>query len=211
MTPEEKLERKRALARERCRRYRLRNPGKAAKESAEWRANNPEQSKASVLAWRAKNSERHKQAQRRRSAKWAKNNPEKQRAAIADWNTRNAERNRASARARYQRNTAAGLAKFHRRNARKKAATLALFPVTAEVIAERLALTDGCCYCGQDRPLEVEHVVALNDGGWHIPSNILGACRSCNSSKRDNPVEQWFRAQPFFSEDRWQLIQELTK
>jgi 5-methylcytosine-specific restriction endonuclease McrA len=58
--------------------------------------------------------------------------------------------------------------------------------------------------------LEVEHVVALNDGGWHIPSNILGACRSCNSSKRDRPVEQWFRAQPFFSEERWQKIQELT-
>lgn len=98
-----------------------------------------------------------------------------------------------------------------RRRAAKQNATLALFPVTAEVIKERLVMTDGCCYCGQDKPLHVEHVVALNDGGWHIPSNILGACKSCNSSKNDRPVEQWFRAQPFFSEDRWQKIQELTK
>ena len=89
-------------------------------------------------------------------------------------------------------------------------ATLALFPVTAEVIAERLALTDGCCYCGSDAPLELEHVVALNAGGFHIPSNLLGACKSCNSSKSDRPVEEWFRAQSFFSEQRWQLIQELT-
>ena len=97
------------------------------------------------------------------------------------------------------------------RRARKQNATLALSPVTAEVIAERLALIDGCCYCGKNEPLTLDHVVALNDGGWHIPSNILGACRSCNASKNDRPVEQWFRAQPFFSEDRWQKIQELTQ
>ena len=97
-----------------------------------------------------------------------------------------------------------------RRRAQKIDATLALFPVTAEVIAERLALTDGCCYCGSDAPKELEHVVALNAGGFHIPSNLLGACKSCNASKCDRPVEEWFRAQPFFSEQRWQLIQELT-
>ena len=97
-----------------------------------------------------------------------------------------------------------------RRRALAESASIATLPVTNAVIEERFSLTQGCCYCGADESLTIEHVVALNDGGWHVPSNILGACRSCNSSKQDSPVEQWFRAQPFFSEERWQKIQELT-
>ena len=78
------------------------------------------------------------------------------------------------------------------------------------MIAERFALFDGCAYCGADEKLTLDHVVALNDGGLHVASNLVGACKSCNSGKKDRPAEAWFRKQQFFSKQRWQRIQEVT-
>ncbi len=82
--------------------------------------------------------------------------------------------------------------------------------MTDAIEAERKALTDGCAFCGADEKLTLEHVVALNDGGLHVPSNLIGSCHSCNSSKNDSHVEEWYRKQPFFSEQRWQRIQTIT-
>ena len=82
--------------------------------------------------------------------------------------------------------------------------------MNAAAIAERFALTDGCAYCGADAKKTVDHVVPYNLHGLNVPSNIVGACLSCNSSKQDKPVEAWFKAQPFFSEQRWQRIQTIT-
>ena len=86
----------------------------------------------------------------------------------------------------------------------------ALTPLEHEMLALHISETNGCAYCGADAKLTLDHVVALNDGGLHVPSNLVGACGSCNSSKQDSPVEQWFKAQPFFSEQRWQRIQKIT-
>jgi 5-methylcytosine-specific restriction endonuclease McrA len=64
-----------------------------------------------------------------------------------------------------------------------------------------------CAYCGTDGDLQVEHVVPISQGGEHHLGNIVPACASCNYSKRAAPVEQWYRAQPFFAESRWLAIQ----
>lgn len=47
-----------------------------------------------------------------------------------------------------------------------------------------------CAYCG-DRPdqLTTDHVVPLSKGGGNSIDNILPACRSCNSSKKDESLE----------------------
>jgi len=81
-------------------------------------------------------------------------------------------------------------------------------PVTAAIEEKRKALFNGCCYCGAQKKLTLEHVVALDAGGLHVEENLLGACPSCNSSKNNRPVEQWFRTQKFFTEERWQQIQQ---
>lgn len=191
-----------------ARRWSKNNPDKETAKTARWAAANKWSKTARDKRYREAHPERIKEKSRRcylslppghgaeASRKHRQNNPESAKAAARRWRLAN---------------RPIKAAESQRRRARKKNATIPLFPVTAEAIEERLALTDGCCYCGQDKPLEIEHVVALNDGGWHIPSNILGACRSCNGSKGDRPAEEWFRAQPFFSEDRWQKIQELTQ
>ena len=137
------------------------------------------------------------------NAKWRKANPEAARATALAGSRKYRATHPEKARSE-------GRAQSAKRRATKRAATSPLCKVTAAAIAERFALTDGCAYCGADAKLTADHVVALNDGGLHVPPNLVGACLSCNSSKQDSPVEEWYRKQPFFSEQRWQRIQEIT-
>jgi 5-methylcytosine-specific restriction endonuclease McrA len=57
--------------------------------------------------------------------------------------------------------------------------------------SRRLAIyiRDGfcCLYCGRDRrranDLTLDHLTCHEDGGTDAPSNLVTACRSCNSAK----------------------------
>ena len=40
-----------------------------------------------------------------------------------------------------------------------------------------------CAYCGVPNPRTMDHVVSISKGGLHTHSNVVPACRSCNSSK----------------------------
>lgn len=48
-----------------------------------------------------------------------------------------------------------------------------------------------CAYCQLSKPLTLEHVVPLSMGGLHSIGNILPACATCNSSKRDRFITEW--------------------
>lgn len=77
----------------------------------------------------------------------------------------------------------------------------------SKALIQRLGLFDGrCCYCGETAKTTADHFIALAAGGTHVPSNIVPACPRCNSSKQNKDPETWFRAQPFFTEKRWQQI-----
>ena len=155
-------------------------------------------------AWSCRKCENESKERQRKA------NPEKFRAKESAWRKANPEKCRKMAKKKRKANPEGQRAKEHRREARKRNAASPLCVVTAEAIAKRKALIKGCAYCGADATLTLDHVVALNDGGLHVPSNLVGACSTCNSSKQDSPVEAWFRAQPFFSEQRWQRIQQIT-
>jgi 5-methylcytosine-specific restriction endonuclease McrA len=51
-----------------------------------------------------------------------------------------------------------------------------------------------CFYCGCDlrqldpKDLTLDHVIPLKWGGAHDPTNVVYACRPCNSGKHDSPV-----------------------
>jgi len=50
-----------------------------------------------------------------------------------------------------------------------------------------------CQYCGKKfkrNELEVEHVIPRAQGGKSIWSNVVAACNSCNSKKRDRTPEE---------------------
>jgi 5-methylcytosine-specific restriction endonuclease McrA len=66
-----------------------------------------------------------------------------------------------------------------------------------------------CAYCGCSGDLEIEHVIPISKGGEHHLGNIVPACTRCNTSKRSRPAEKWYRAQPFFSDAKWEKIQAI--
>jgi len=69
---------------------------------------------------------------------------------------------------------------------------------TAKAGATIRATARRCCYCrvplipGDPGPqgATVDHRVPLIQGGTNAPSNLLAACRSCNSSKSYKTPEQ---------------------
>lgn len=76
------------------------------------------------------------------------------------------------------------------RRARLVAAEVA-GPVSAK--AYRAVLASGpCVYCAA-RATDVDHVRPLAAGGWEHVSNLVPACKSCNSSKGPRLLTEWRR------------------
>ncbi|HMR51235.1 MAG TPA: HNH endonuclease [Amaricoccus sp.] len=75
--------------------------------------------------------------------------------------------------------------------ARHKRGVSAVPLIGVEALTE---LFDGvCAYC----PAQADtwdHVVPVSKGGITEPGNVLPACRSCNSSKRDRDLDEWLTA-----------------
>ena len=67
-------------------------------------------------------------------------------------------------------------------------------PVDIQSIYE---LYKSCIYCGSKERLTIDHVLPLFNGGKHVESNLVVACLSCNSSKKDKPLEEWLQTQPY--------------
>ena len=84
------------------------------------------------------------------------------------------------------------------RREREKAAFDALDDLQQGEYLARLAevqRAERCGYCKRafsdgEKPT-VDHLIPLNGGGGHDPWNLVPACQSCNSSKRDTPVYEW--------------------
>lgn len=82
---------------------------------------------------------------------------------------------------------------------------------TKEEVFEALAFFDyKCAYTGE--PLEdsynLDHIVALTKGGTNYIWNIVPCNKSPNSSKNNSEMEEWYRKQPYFLEERLQKIYE---
>lgn len=60
-----------------------------------------------------------------------------------------------------------------------------------EYIRER-EMPNQCIYCSSTSDLSYDHLVARNRNGPDVPDNVVMACRSCNSSKSDKGVYEWF-------------------
>lgn len=76
----------------------------------------------------------------------------------------------------------------------------------AQLITRFNLFNNRCAYCEALGDLHIEHVVPISKGGTHALGNIVPACSTCNFSKRDKEVEQWYKAQTFFTRKRWDKI-----
>jgi 5-methylcytosine-specific restriction endonuclease McrA len=52
-----------------------------------------------------------------------------------------------------------------------------------------------CFYCGSPGG-EIDHVIPLSKGGRHSIGNLVGCCRTCNSSKNNLFITQWNKKRP---------------
>ena len=62
---------------------------------------------------------------------------------------------------------------------------------------KRIYARDGyvCVYCdiipNMSRDFTLDHVRARSNGGQNHHTNLITACRSCNSSRQNKPLKQW--------------------
>lgn len=102
---------------------------------------------------------------------------------------------------------------YNREKSKRRKALLkgnVLTQVKPSAIRSRYAEFDNCCaYCGKQHKamdLQIEHFVPISKGGTHVLSNIVPACKPCNSSKTDHDAEAWYERQEFYSRKRWLKI-----
>jgi hypothetical protein len=56
----------------------------------------------------------------------------------------------------------------------------------------RMKLPQECVYCGSILALSIDHIIPTNRGGSDTGDNAVWACRSCNSSKSDRDLFEWW-------------------
>ena len=70
---------------------------------------------------------------------------------------------------------------------------------------------NSCAYCGAKHNLTMDHIVPISKGGKNVFTNIVPACKSCNSSKNSSELIAWYTAQVFYCEARLKRIQQFIK
>lgn len=181
-----------------------------AKEKA-WRDANPALTKEYRARQRSKQTEAEREAARAVSRRWhhdnaerrkeyerehLKNNRDAHNRRSRDWRAANPERERSNKR----RWASANPAKIKAMDAAKRARRAEAAPPD-EIAEAYLALIDlePCSYCG-GKGGHADHIVPLSRrrlapdvaGGTNDWWNFAPACKSCNSSKHDWPLETYF-------------------
>jgi 5-methylcytosine-specific restriction endonuclease McrA len=106
-----------------------------------------------------------------KSRAWRAANPERARAQHASWRQRNPEKHN----------------ELSRKRAAKKKGN-GVYRVSKKELKALLA--DPCFYCG-GQSNTIDHVVPIARGGGHSIGNLVGACKPCNSSKKDLTIMEW--------------------
>jgi len=111
---------------------------------------------------------------------------------------RQSERGKRARRVRDRRyeQSAKGRANARRGYTKRRQGVGAIVDFTADEWAAMLGKHDyRCAYCGEPfdlcREPTQDHIVPISKGGDHTKSNIVPACKSCNSRKNNRPVEQF--------------------
>jgi 5-methylcytosine-specific restriction endonuclease McrA len=133
-----------------------------------YREQHAESIAATDKAWRDKNAEKRRVKQQRYRALY----PEKARETRRKWREANPDKVRANWYISYQRY-------------RARKAQAAINDLSRAQWQEILAAYDHrCVYCGRKmQRLTMDHIIPLSKGGDHTASNVVPACRACNTKK----------------------------
>ena len=67
-----------------------------------------------------------------------------------------------------------------------------------------------CGYC-EAPATSLDHVIPKFQSGSSYRNNLIPACRSCNQDKASLKMEEWYKIQEFFDEEKLLKIQEWVK
>ena len=145
---------------------------------AQWRLNHPDQRNANDRRYRERNREKCREAIRKSYKKYYGKYVQR----IYQWRTENPDKVKAIYQ-RYKKNNRAKVYAWNN-NRRARLASIEgnLTPNEWQTILEMYE--HRCVYCYQelDHPTQ-EHIVPIVEGGRHDESNVVPACKSCNSKK----------------------------
>lgn len=139
---------------------------------AKWWEKNGAETRERHQQWLTDNADRQRQHRRN----WTEKNKEIAAELIRDWKRNNPNRMRSI---------------YHRRRALHMSAAGSF---TADDIAAKLHKQNNHCFwCDGDMADQptIDHYIPLSKGGSNFPENIVMACRSCNSSKRDKMPDEF--------------------
>lgn len=54
--------------------------------------------------------------------------------------------------------------------------------------------SSACIYCGSNKDIQADHVIPIARGGTHGIGNLVPACKTCNTSKRERTITEWKKA-----------------
>ncbi len=148
-----------------------------------WKRNHPEKGRAYSLKWHRENRERalakmrkyaleNPEREKKRRLKWRLDNPN----ARKIWRSNNPEKE-----IQYKHRRRAKLADLPNEDCSKK----------IKLLKRITRFCHWCCFPMSQDSVTIDHVISLNRGGHHINDNLVGCCKSCNSSKLDKPVHEW--------------------
>ena len=174
------------------------------KRRASWRAYDARNRVRRAAAARAYSKSHRDQINARDRADWAAGDPAKRRAIekyrathqaavrayMRAWRTAHPD----SPRAEYLRHRDGYLRRAVERRARERSAPGSF---TTIELREKIALLGGCCiYCGRsDVKLGPDHKIPLSRGGSNDITNIVPACKPCNSRKRHRTASEFLALQ----------------
>lgn len=124
----------------------------------------------------------HQSENSERSRKWRLNRPDHVSHAKKAYHLANAEKIREKVRQWRTENKARKNATNSKRRAVQRNAAGSTY-TTAVYIAWRWQMWGGRCWVCGDIAEATDHVIPLNDGGSHWPSNLRPICKSCNSKR----------------------------
>jgi len=65
-----------------------------------------------------------------------------------------------------------------------------------------------CAYCESEENITLDHIIPQCKGGLDVKTNVISCCHSCNQSKGHEHWKLWYVQQDFYSEERFDKIEE---
>jgi 5-methylcytosine-specific restriction endonuclease McrA len=178
-------ERRREYGRQYQKRYRLENSEHIKEYNFKYRQNNPEYNSEYNKEYRIYRSEHLKDL----AKKYYFENKERIKAAVKQYRLKNKEKTKVSK-----------VISYNRREAIKK--SLEHTFTKKEWLACLNYFNNKCAYCGSESSmLQQDHVIPVSKNGPYVLDNIVPACGSCNSSKNNKLISDWYPHQEFYKKE----------